>query len=390
MVVLPLLTKKLPANFMYNQRIEGTDAATPTWTYSPIKYWPNEIQEGDVDQQVSDPAQGSNSYGGKLSFFAYAPYVETVGTEGVTAFTSTNASKGDPVIAYKVPNTANSVVDLLWGTMGTTGSAIISGGNAGVTGITDASGGTYQEALLTGYKTNADLTKQEIDGKVDFAFKHALAKFGGYEGLKIIADVDEEKGTANLAANTKITVKSITIKTRARNSADTKYYADQAGTLNLATGVWNITSSEQDAVAELATYEITNEMLNSDIKDKDGDTYANQPVGVSGSAEKDVYADADTETNPVVFIPGTRPQLVVTVDYVVRTEDAKLNGGCSVVPQKITRTITFGSTVELNKYYKLVIRLGMTSVKFNASVSSWDDGTGGGAATEVNLPLNVQ
>lgn len=31
----------LVANFMYNQKITGTDAETPVWTYSPIKYWPN-------------------------------------------------------------------------------------------------------------------------------------------------------------------------------------------------------------------------------------------------------------------------------------------------------------------------------------------------------------
>lgn len=46
-------------NFMYNQEVTWNDAAEGgMWQYSPVKYWPNNPTE-------------------KVSFFAYAPYVET-------------------------------------------------------------------------------------------------------------------------------------------------------------------------------------------------------------------------------------------------------------------------------------------------------------------------
>ena len=125
-------------------------------------------------------------------------------------------------------------------------------------------------------------------------------------------------------------------------------------------------------------------MLNTTIKDKEADTYANQPAGVNGTAAF-VYANA--ETNPVIFIPGTRPELTITIDYMVRTEDPNLNTGYSEVGQQITKTVTFGSVVELNKFYTLLIHLGLTSVKFTATTADWV--SDGGSATEIELPLNV-
>ena len=377
---------KIAPNFMYNQQVTGTDVVTPVWSYSPIKYWPNEIQNGDVDKQTP-AAQGSNDNGGKVTFFAYGPYVSTVGTTGITSI-SGNSVKGDPIIGYKVATAGTDVVDLLWGTKGETGTSVISGGDTGVTGVADDGVAplTYAEALLTGYSTNADLTKQETDGKVKFAFKHALAKFGGYNGLKVIADVDEVKGTADIDNQTKLTVKTITINASAKNSANTKYYEHQTGNFNLATGVWELTGSEVDASYDKTLYTISGDMLNTVIKDVTGNWDA-QPAGVSGSVETNVYASAANETQPILFIPGTRPELEVEIEYVVRTKDTKLANAYTEVTQKIKKTVTFGSAVEINKYYKLVIRLGLTSVKFDATVSDWD--AAAGDAQEVNLPLNV-
>ena len=47
------------ANFMYNQKVEwkqaNADAGYATgWTYEPVKYWPNDIQNGAVDDQNND------------------------------------------------------------------------------------------------------------------------------------------------------------------------------------------------------------------------------------------------------------------------------------------------------------------------------------------------
>ena len=381
---------KLVPNFMWNQSVTYSGG----WTYSPVKYWPNEIQNADVDQQTP-AAQGGSNYGGKLSFFAYAPYLASTSADDGIIGISQKGDKGDPKITYKVGAIAN-FVDLLWGTKGSTATSVISGGDAGNTGVDDNADGQkhYTEALLTGKVTNSDLTKQELDGNVEFAFKHALAKFGGYEGLEIKVDADAitdgtlaqtVDGSGNATDGTKVTVKSITINAKAKNSDASAYYTDQAGTFNLATGEWNITSSTGTPAAEW-TYTISGDKLNTAIKDVAGNWGA-QPNGVRVAAQK-VYSSASVE-EPIIFIPGTRPELTVTVDYMVRTKDDNLELGYSEVEQIITRTITFGSVVDLNKYYKLLIRLGLTEINFNATVSAWDDASGGGAGTEINLPLNV-
>ena len=53
-------------NFMYNTKV-----STSSWTYSPIMYWPNEYG----NTAVSDDAD-------KVTFFAYAPYVEVTPSTG--------------------------------------------------------------------------------------------------------------------------------------------------------------------------------------------------------------------------------------------------------------------------------------------------------------------
>ena len=101
--------------------------------------------------------------------------------------------------------------------------------------------------------------------------------------------------------------------------------------------------------------------------------------------------------SPIILIPGQTPKFTITVDYVVRTYDANLSATkpYSEVEQIITKTITFGSAVELNKHYTILMRLGLTGIKFTASVSDWvTDFDGDSDVTddykEVYLPINVE
>lgn len=75
-------------NFMYNQSVTKINQ---TWTYTPIKYWPN-------------------TPGEKLSFFAYAPH-STEATSYISP--SGNTQTGYPFITYTVPTAENSQIDLL-------------------------------------------------------------------------------------------------------------------------------------------------------------------------------------------------------------------------------------------------------------------------------------
>ena len=75
-------------SFMYNQQVTW-DSGQGQWTYSPVKYWPNN----------NNPADGSGATGSEsknyLSFFAYAPY----GASYITGFSANNA-EGAPSVNY--------------------------------------------------------------------------------------------------------------------------------------------------------------------------------------------------------------------------------------------------------------------------------------------------
>ena len=86
-------------DFMYNQKV--TYEGGSNWTYSPVKYWPNNESE-------------------KISFFSYYPYISSekalTSEDGIIGFSKSNA-KGDPWLVYKLPKEAPySQKDLMYGT----------------------------------------------------------------------------------------------------------------------------------------------------------------------------------------------------------------------------------------------------------------------------------
>ena len=74
-------TEGIVPNFMNNEVVKYSDN-TKKWTYSPIKYWPNNIND-------------------KVSFFAYAPYNEDYEVLGTT-------------IHYTIPKDVTDHIDLTW------------------------------------------------------------------------------------------------------------------------------------------------------------------------------------------------------------------------------------------------------------------------------------
>ena len=393
---------------------------------NPDTNTPDDDQDNDAS---NNQAYGSGLYGGNVSFFAYAPYVAASSlsgeTEGIIKMNGVQSLSGNtkvqnPTIEYVVPAQGKDAVDLLWGTASGTAKGVTGADNAGITGdpsSTDA----YTKAVLEGYTVNANLTKQKTTGTVGFAFKHALAKVGGsYEytsgstpkpyGLMIILDLDDLKGAETGGAlepysgtvvagkteyNTKVTVSDITLVGRSlttdasgKNPGETgyteTYLTKTQGIFDLATGQWdvsNVVTTTTQSSAASTTYTISNSSTASaSLSDKieevalgsDADTQAGfekLPLGVTTTAQN-VY---ENEANPFVFIPGTWPELTVTVTYTVRTFDPNLSMAYSEVTQRITKRVTFDRVVELNKQYSLLMHLGLTSVKFTATVSDWED-----------------
>lgn len=429
-------------NFMYNTKV-----STASWTYNPLKYWPNDFANTAVDNQTPDAATGSSTYGGKVSFFAYAPHVEGTVTLSATDYTfepssgrfksstdtyydaqpeasgitqmTGNAATGDPTITYALSQT--SFVDLLWGTAYSTNENVLGTAQTGTT-LTGGLG-----------PVNANLTKQKVSGKVGFQFKHALAKIGGSgngstTGFLVKLDIDDgtnatggsreqydkDGDSSNDTWRTIVTIKDITITNDLTGDDD----ADDSGsgevgiggteTLNLATGVWTKTGSTGLFKQTIAGPDATI-LLNSKIAENKTNSqtwFANlaspnvidyfsfdQNVthpGVTETAQS-VYAN---DQSPIVLFPGTTPKFKITVDYIVRTYDAALSTKYTEVEQIISKELTF-PTVEMNKHYSILMHLGLTGVKFTATVVDWDTdiNDGGGTtiddAEDVNLPINV-
>lgn len=369
---------------------------------------------------------------------------------GITAITH-NTLKAAPEVMYYMPTATTAVaVDLLWGLRGSKAYK-----------ETDAIDNTVTSL---GDSYNVNLTKQDVPETVDFLFKHALAKIGGntssktaitgnqQSGLDVVLDVDGNGygnvgrdnqsnylGTTFNSRKTLVTISSVSVEDGAsaasntpetHAAAGTKSNLKNSGWFNLATGSWNnvgIITAAGVASTEGATYDVEANVtptpieLNPEIKEgtvsnstgadwqnaNSGDPgYTGGATGVT-TTPKPVYADikaSSGDANDVpalLMIPSGDPQtLYITVTYIVRTADPQLSGGFTTVTQTVTNKVDL-SGLNVNKYYKLVMHLGLTSVKFSAVVTDWaatDDATydeggthdGEEPSTEVVwLPSNV-
>lgn len=123
-------------DFMYNERVTSTDGGV-NWEYTPVKYWPN--GEGETDGNTGEIPH-------YVSFFAYAPYSDNNDRPDnpagycISGF-SHQADTGNPWLTYRLHTNVSDQVDLL-----------------------------YDQLL--------DQGKPDVDAKLLFHFKHALACVG--------------------------------------------------------------------------------------------------------------------------------------------------------------------------------------------------------------------
>lgn len=339
-------------NFMYNTKVTGTTSeGTTTWTYSPLRYWPNETGTDGTNGATSDGTD-------HLTFFAYAPYVEaTAGTEpGITALTKNNDA-GDPKVSYTVASDPSKSVDLLWGVSNKEKWENVTG--------TDVTVGVGKPFL--------NLIKPKTGQKVEFNFKHALSRLG-----LTVQGAFDQKDPGGTLKDAKITVAKVEI----------------TGDNFAAKGVLNLNNTEAgvpkwetlDGASKLSLT-LDGDNLNDKIKDAgDGKKAAEQPDGVTATSQSLLK-----DNTYFMFIPGTATAdkpLKVKITYYTTTDDPNLAGGYTRVENVITKSIsaTEGLKFEAGKAYTLNLVLGMTSVKVSATVADWTDVT---STHQVDLPINV-
>lgn len=323
--------ERLTPDFMYNQPVT---CPAGTWTYDPIKYWPNE--END-----------------RVSFFAYAPFVEVTpstglvtadGESGILAM-SHYLAEGDPQVWYRTTLTPGKDVDLCWGL------------------------------------PFLNQAKQKTNERLQFEFHHALSQLN----VQIDADMDVASQTT-----TRIYVRSVTF---------TGFMTQ--GTLNLnSTGepIWDDISGKERPRREPVT--VTDGRIDGE-EGRQGAVDVNEKLarlnpliiqtkpydaleidGVKETAAN-LFDKADA-TVPVLVVPLAGTPMSVTIVYDVETVDnglGLLSDGVThglSIENRITRLILLdnGDTLSLEAGKKYVVRLhlGLTSVQFKASVSEWTNG----------------
>lgn len=178
-------------NFMYNQQVTWS---SDHWTYTPVKYWPNDNTPAD-----NTGATGSQTHS-YVSFFAYAPYFDPSSSpasspaSGVTDIGANNVS-GAPTVTY----TWAADADLLY---------------------------DYKKDC---YKTmTSPDTYGSVGGSVPFIFKHALAK--------VEFKARRDNGTLGT-----ITINSLSITSDGATS----------GTFNLSEATWSSSSAAASPLTSL-------------------------------------------------------------------------------------------------------------------------------------------
>ena len=319
-------------NFMYNQQVrhitsydsapaDYTTTKYPSeWYYSPLKYWPN--------GQNSTAYEAAATSADKISFFAYAPFIETVNTvpaagQGITAI-SENTDAGIPVITFTVPAKAEEQIDLLWA------------------------------------NPVMNATKQALSGRVALTFKHALSKLN----LQVRTVADALTGpTSNLANETTVILESLTLTANGTKS----------GKLSIGSG---------NAVPNW--YDLSG---NTEVAYGSDSFSATATVnGKTGFNVTETATDLNSTKSPMI-IPAAIAAggFVITANYWVITADSKLDGGYSTIQNNITKTSTVAMTFEAGKKYNIIVNLGINSVDFTVSeVTDWDSQT----AEDYFLPQN--
>lgn len=400
-------TKTTPFNFMWNQQVSWDDGlSTPAWTYSPVKYWPNDNQPAD-----DKGAQGSQPYS-YLNFFAYAPYQkeETPATgfsemvaanDGIVVVSPNTTNVDESYIYYRTSNEkpfgSEESVDLLWAT---------------------------QRDL---WKMNGS-GEGYVNGRVNLPFRHALSLFTvTVQGLFDHANNDDTTAPYPTDRDifTKILVESVDFSGSPVFAEGKMYIAPNPD--NADVPHWEVTSGkeyniivdeedvnptfanrylegtwkkywDEDDIGESVPENLKSFLQLSD-QDDDGDVdaddalvlYNQLPKGVSHTEVPLNYTNYDTEAGKYedyyyMVLPNDEyrtshptEKMTVRMVYYVITYDERLTlvkqGNpkyFSIVKNNITAVFDNFSFAP-NKKYKLRLQPGLTSAKFEVTmVDDWD------------------
>lgn len=381
-------------NFMYNQLVKSDNPASHTkWVYEPVKYWPNEYGSTAISDDYD-----------KVTFFAYAPYVDVIAstgkidesgantankseTTGIVGMSS-NTGSGDPFVKYVVSLDPAKCVDLLWGVNDGTPWALQQTGAA-------------QTTLTAGLPwLNVQRPDDAATKKMTFMFKHALSQLN----VTVDAKVDGTTVSNAVADDNKIFIRSITFTGFALKGALNLNNTDAGATLakwltfngltDLELGdevtIYDGQKDGREGVSPAANEKIVG--LNPVLVESVAWDNASIAAGVTNTSVN-LFKNTKVSplaTDPIMVIPTGDP-VNVTIVYEVEAADdnlptfladGKTHG--SRIKNTITKNDVFTGGLVNGKSYTLNLHLGMNSVKFDVDVTDWSSV----AAKDVDLPEN--
>lgn len=173
--------------------------------------------------------------------------------------------------------------------------------------------------------------RDSINERDDYVFRSSTPANIDFS-ISVLVDGDE---TAELGDGTKVTIKDIAVRVFGDSVANVYYPATSVD------------------VAEPSEFK----------------GWHNLPIGVA-TQKCQLFSDADRDV--VKVSTGVNPTVSIRFIYIVRTWDSHLADGFSEVYNYYSIDIPFGFPVSGGSIYHIPLRICLTSVKFDADVSSYE------------------
>lgn len=307
-------------NFMWNQKVthNGTN-----WEYTPVKYWPTKVKD-------------------KVSFFAYAPYVESGNANGIVL--SGNSETGAPTATITLPDDPSKTIDFV--------------------------------AAVQMNKTHDN--SESANNDVSFILKHEMTR------VKVQAKLDKSVYSDDAKHKTFVVIKNVKFNDKGQFYKSGKY---TFSTDDKERGKWTTTNN---ATANASTYTLDlNGVLNTetitaatatDAAATGASANSNYKTGVKGLKLVNTTAKDLFKNNEYLFlIPVsenngdglTYGKATATIEYDIVTEDSKLAAGYSCTSATKTVLLPAG-TLKQGISYNYIFTIKLDEIVLDATVNDWD------------------
>lgn len=304
-------------NFMWNQKVthNGTN-----WEYTPVKYWPTKVKD-------------------KVSFFAYAPYVENGNNNGIVL--SGNSETGAPTATITLPDDPSQTIDFV--------------------------------AAVQMNKTHDN--SESAKNNVSFILKHEMTR------VKVQAKLDKSVYSDNAKHKTFVVIKNVKFNDKGQFYKSGKY---TFSTDENKRGIWATTDNATAYSLDL------NKVMKKRTITVTGAT------GKSGSGDYQKGEDGIklVNTDPVPLFKDDQYLFLIpvanlidgkataTIEYDIVTEDSKLAVGYSCT--NATKTVKLpAGTLQQGKSYNYTFIINLDEIVLDATVEQWDETASG---NDINVP----